>query len=112
MANDQKGMVPGVNIETLGTVLREELRNALGHQAEALTAREYASVFESMARKLLQRARLKVPVRQIRAHLRRDIGAPHHSWLEPTDGSPDLTLSDLGPSGEIVEIVVVEPGRE
>jgi hypothetical protein len=114
MTDEEKVLVPGVSVETLGECLRLEVAKAFGRPVEKFTSSAHKEVYREIAREFLKRARLKTPVRHVRAHVRMIATAAAHDpieWLEPIDGSPDLLVSSFGAEDELVDIIQVEPER-
>ena len=109
MADNEKVLVPGVSVETLGECLRLEVAKAFGRPVEKFTSSAHKEVYREIAREFLKRARLKTPVRMVRGTLRCDQDAGQ--WLEPADGSPDVYLTNLGREDQLIEIIQVEPER-
>lgn len=114
MADGEKVLVPGVSIETLGECLRLEVAKAFGRPVEKFTSSAHKELYREMAREMLKRARLKTPVRIVRARVRRLASTACYDaieWLEPSDGGPDLTLTAFGKDDELIELIQVEPER-
>ena len=109
MADEEKVLVPGVSVETLGECLRLEVAKAFGRPVEKFTSSAHKEVYRDIAREFLKRARLRTPIRTVRGIVRCDVDAGQ--WLEPTDGSPDVYLVALGREDELIEIIQVEPER-
>ncbi len=109
MADDEKVLVPGVSVETLGECLRLEVAKAFGRPVEKFTSSAHKEVYREIAREFLKRARLKTPIRIVRGIIRWDID--DGQCLEPRDGSPDVFFVSLGREGELIEIIQVEPER-
>lgn len=111
MAEDEKVLVPGVSMETLGECLRLEVAKAFGRPVEKFTNSTTKVVYQDIAREFLKRARLRTPIKIVRGTIRFDTELPSMQWLEPQDGSPDLSLSGFGGEGELIELIQVEPER-
>ena len=111
MPDEEKVLVPGVSVETLGECLRLEVAKAFGRPVEKFTNSTTKEVYRDIAREFLKRARLRTPTKIVRGTLRFADGGGLEEWLEPKDGSPDLHLSSFGTEGELIEIIQVEPER-
>jgi len=111
MADEEKVLVPGVSVETLGECLRLEVAKAFGRPVEKFTSSAHKEVYRDIAREFLKRARLRTPIKIVRGTIRFDTELPYWQWLEPKDGSADLELSSFGNEGELIEIIQVEPER-
>ena len=111
MADDEKVLVPGVSVETLGECLRLEVAKAFGRPIEKFTSSAHKEVYREIAREFLKRARLRTPIKIVRGTLRCDVDNPDAQWIEPADGSPDMTLLMFGREDELIEIIQVEPER-
>lgn len=109
MADKEKVLVPGVNVETLGECLRLELVKAFGRPVEKFTSSAHKEVYREIAWELLKRARLKTPLRFVRGVIRCDMD--NQQWIEPRDGTADINLLDLGPKDGHIELIQVEPER-
>ncbi len=109
MAEEEKVLVPGVSIETLGECLRLEVAKAFGRPVEKFTSSAHKEVYRDIAGEFLKRARLKTPIRTVRGFVRCDVDAGQ--WLEPADGSPDVYLVALGREDSLIELIQVEPER-
>ena len=111
MANEEKVLVPGVSVETLGECLRLEVAKAFGRPVEKFTNSATKEVYRDIAREFLKRARLRIPCRTVRGHIRCDVDSRQIQWLEPTDGSPDVYLISFGHESSLIELIQVEPER-
>lgn len=111
MPDEEKVLVPGVSVETLGECLRLEVAKAFGRPVEKFTSSAHKEVYREIAREFLKRARLKTPIKIVRGTIRADTELAYVEWLEPQDGSPDLSLGSFGSEGELIEIIQVEPER-
>ena len=111
MPDEEKVLVPGVSVETLGECLRLEVAKAFGRPVEKFTNSTTKEVYRDIAREFLKRARLRTPIKIVRGTIRCDVDSRQIQWLEPTDGSPDVFLVSLGHEGDIVELIQVEPER-
>lgn len=110
VARKQTGMVPGVDLETVARLLRERVRETFGRPVEEFTSSATADTYRAIARELLVAARLLVPVKRVKGKLvRLGVSGSSTTWIEPSDGSMDWSLDDLGTDGDLVEVVVVEP---
>lgn len=111
MAEEQKGMVPGVSLETLGESIRLGLLRTFGRPIEEWTSSRHKTVYHELAREVLRAAHLKVPIKRVRGKIR-VLGVVDSrtvlQWLEPNDGSSDVRMTSFGDANDLIEIVQVE----
>ncbi|MCK4513385.1 hypothetical protein KAW64_16670 [bacterium] len=108
---DETFLVPRVSIETLGECLCLEVAKAFGRPVEEFTSSAHKEAYREMARELLTRARLVVPIKIVKGTVRFDSSDRTTQWIEPADGSPDVLLSSFGVEDELIELIQVEPER-